>query len=209
MIFFSITTNYYGENIKISLIFLQFRLFYLTLDPFTLKNSTVTPTILPLSMLSPIIILSFISLENFIVIIKPRTFSPSMHLTVTPTPFVFMIDPYQSSKTLDNIVFEISFINRAVNIFYRTLSVAQIRVKLSFILWSVLICGFPFAFEKTLLPWADILPFGRSPLIYTFSMRLIIMPFTFIAIPISRNQPTQALSFIVYEFSFVKITTRV
>jgi hypothetical protein len=40
-------------------------------------------------------------------------------------------------------------------------------------------------------------------------MRLIIMPFTFIAIPISRNQPAQTLSFIVYEFSFVKITTRV
>ena len=134
MIFFSNIHQDYGRSIKISLIFLQFGLFYLSLEPLSLEDSAVTPTILPLPVFHPIFILSFIGLKNLVIIIKPRTLTSSVHLTIAPTSFVFVVDSYQSSETLDYVILKVSFINGTVDVFYCAFTLTEVGVKLSIVL---------------------------------------------------------------------------
>jgi len=175
----------------------------LTLLPLSLVYSCVAPTILALSMLKSALILPVVCIKKLICFIVPRTFTSSVHLTVSPAAFVLVTDSDKSAKALYSIIFESPFISNSIRIHYFAFSMPHIIVKLAYIVTAIFISSFAFALKVSISPYAAILAFGLSSLKHSLALRFVIMPLSLVAITVSRNESAASLSLTVQDGALV------
>lgn len=80
----------------------------------------------------------------------------------------------------------------------------RICVELSLVMRAVLVGGPTVTLQQTGLPHASVLPLRTNPLENALSMRLVVVPFALVALPISRYQSAQAFPSTPHHLPLVK-----
>lgn len=67
-------------------------LLYFAIFPLSFKDTTVRPAIYSSAMLQAVFVLTFVSLQQLVVLVVPVAFASTFHLAATPAALVFVIN---------------------------------------------------------------------------------------------------------------------
>jgi hypothetical protein len=157
-------------------------------------------------VLHSILVFALVGLQQFILIAEPRALASAVHLARSPTALVLVVDANESPKALDLVVLEIALVDRTVSVLDASLPMPHIAVEIPLVVGAVLEGGLPVALERTGLPDASVLALRTTALVDSLSVRLVLVPFAFVAVALRGNQSPKAFPLAVEHFSLVEET---
>lgn len=108
-------------------------LFDFAILPLAFKNATVCPAIDASAVLQAVLVLTFVSLKQLVVLVVPVAFTSPFHLAATPAALVLMIYADKGPESFHLVGFETSLINCSVRVLDPSLPVPLILIKVSLV----------------------------------------------------------------------------
>lgn len=115
-----------------------------------------------------------------------------------------MIDPQQSPESFYNVMLEMSFIDSSIWIFYFSFPMPQVFIKLALVMRSIFEDGLSFSLKLAIRPNANVFSFRIVSFISALTLRLVLDPFSLIAVALSWYQSAQSITHIVDKISLIK-----
>jgi hypothetical protein len=152
--------------------------------PIANVDPAVGPSVFSVAMFEAVLVLSFVGLEQFVVLVVPVTFASAGHFASSPAALVLVVYADQRAETLHEVGLEAAFVDCAVSILDSAFAVAGILVKISFIDRAVLVAGSALTGEEAVDPDTSEFSFGGLLFVSAFSIGFVAFPLSFVAISV-------------------------